>query len=100
MTKKDRWICKQYIDRILSDVEHRDRQIVDLWEQLTKTRLDVNRKLQDVRDRKDYEIWKLKKSAERFKALYKSEKNHNAWRMLFGIICFLLMWVMAMFYFC
>lgn len=69
MTKKDRSMAKLYLDWILADVEKRDRAILDLWEQLTKVKIDVNRKLWELRDRKDYEIWVLKSDIKRITAL-------------------------------
>lgn len=79
MTKKDRWLCKTFIDWILSDVEKRDRDIVELWNQLTDEHKSVIRKLADLRDRKDYEIWVLKNKLWEMTAL----KLKAEWRSKF-----------------
>lgn len=90
MSKKNRSIAKQYIDWILADVEKRDRAILDMWEQLTKMKIDVNRKLQDVRDRKDYEIWMLKKRNAELQALYDKEKWRDTTSICVAIIASLI----------
>lgn len=100
MTQKDRWICKTFIDGILSDVEKRDRAIMDLWEELTKAKIDMREKLSDLRDRKEYEIWMLKKQIEENARLYAKAKWMNSLYLMRAIICSLLVIIMCMFYFC
>lgn len=99
MSKQDRWFCKLYIDWILADVEKRDRAIMDMWEQLTKAKIDVNRKLGELRDRKDYEIWLLKKKLETNEALYKKEKSKNTSLALVAIIAWLIMIIESILFF-
>lgn len=78
MTKKDRWSAKQFIDWILADVEKRDREILDLWNQLVEEHRSTMRKLSDLRDRKDFEIWSLKSKLSEMTALkLKSEWNRT-----------------------
>lgn len=78
MTKKDRWSAKQFIDWILADVEKRDREILDLWNQLVEEHRSTMRKLADLRDRKDFEIWSLKSKLSEMTALkLKSEWNRT-----------------------
>lgn len=69
MTKKDRWSCKIFIDWILADVEKRDREILDLWNELVEEHRSSMRKLSDLRDRKDFEIWSLKNKLAEMTAL-------------------------------
>ncbi len=69
MTKKDRWSCKTFIDWILADVEKRDREILDLWNELVEEHRSTMRKLSDLRDRKDFEIWSLKNKLAEMTAL-------------------------------
>ena len=78
MTKKDRWSAKQFIDWILADVEKRDREILDLWNQLVEEHRSTMRKLADLRDRKDFEIWSLKSKLSEMTALkLKAEWNRT-----------------------
>ena len=79
MSKKDRWLCKTFIDWILSDVEKRDREILDLWNQLVEEHRSTMRKLANLRDRKDYEIWVLKSKLWEMTAL----KLKAEWRSRF-----------------
>ena len=76
MAKKDWWMCKTFIDWILADVEKRDREIIDLWNQLVEEHRSTIRKLSDLRDRKDFEIWSLKSKLSEMTALkLKAEWN-------------------------
>ena len=94
MTKKDRWSAKQFIDWILADVEKRDREILDLWNELVEEKRSSMRKLADLRDRKDYEIWSLKKTAAKFQALYVHENWKNTTLALIAIIaCLIMLWM-------
>lgn len=94
MTKKDRWICKTFIDWILADVEKRDREILDLWNQLVEEHRSTMRKLSDLRDRKDYEIWILKKDMAKYQALYQHENWKNTMLALIAIIaCLIMLWM-------
>lgn len=94
MTKKDRWICKTFIDWILADVEKRDREILELWNELVEEHRSTMRKLADLRDRKDYEIWVWKKKATEFQALYEHENWKNATLVLITIIaCLIMLWM-------
>ena len=78
MTKKDWWSAKQFIDWILADVEKRDREILDLWNQLVEEHRSTMRKLSDLRDRKDFEIWSLKSKLSEMTALkLKAEWNRT-----------------------
>jgi hypothetical protein len=94
MTKKDRWICKIFIDWILADVEKRDREILDLWNELVEEKRSSMRKLADLRDRKDYEIWSFKKAAAKFQALYERENWKNTTLAIIAIIaCLIMLWM-------
>jgi len=94
MTKKDRSIAKQYLDWILADVEKRDREILELSNQLVEEHRSSMRKLADLRDRKDYEIWSLKKTAAKFQALYEHESWKNTTLAIITIIaCLIMLWM-------
>jgi ferric-dicitrate binding protein FerR (iron transport regulator) len=94
MTKKDRWSAKQFIDWILADVEKRDREILDLWNELAEEHRSTMRKLADLRDRKDYEIWSFKKTAAKFQALYEHESWKNTTLAIIAIIaCLIMLWM-------
>lgn len=94
MTKKDWWLCKTFIDWILADVEKRDREILELWNEITEERRSTMRKLADLRDRKDYEIWTLKKTAAKFQALYEHENWKNTTLAIITIIaCLIMLWM-------
>lgn len=94
MTKKDRWSAKQFIDWILADVEKRDREILDLWNELVEEKKSSMRKLADLRDRKDYEIWSFKKAAAKFQALYEHESWKNTTLAIIAIIaCLIMLWM-------
>lgn len=94
MTKKDRWICKTFIDWILADVEKRDREILELSNQLVEEHRSSMRKLADLRDRKDYEIWSFKKTAAKFQALYEHESWKNTTLAIIAIIaCLIMLWM-------
>ena len=94
MTKKDRWSAKQFIDWILADVEKRDREILDLWNELVEEKRSSMRKLADLRDRKDYEIWILKKDMTKYQALYQHESWKNTTLAIIAIIaCLIMLWM-------
>ena len=94
MTKKDRWSAKQFIDWILADVEKRDREILDLWNELVEEKRSSMRKLADLRDRKDYEIWSFKKTAAKYQALYEHENWKNTTLAIIAIIaCLIMLWM-------
>ena len=94
MTKKDRWSAKQFIDWILADVEKRDREILNLWNQLVEEQKSSMRKLADLRDRKDYEIWILKRDMAKYQALYQHENWKNTTLAVLAIIaCLLMLWM-------
>lgn len=94
MTKKDRWSAKQFIDWILADVEKRDREILNLWNQLVEEQRSSMRKLADLRDRKDYEIWILKRDMAKYQALYQHENWKNTTLAVLAIIaCLLMLWM-------
>lgn len=94
MTKKDRWSAKQFIDWILADVEKRDREILDLWNELVEEKRSSMRKLADLRDRKDYEIWSFKKAAAKYQALYEHESWKNTTLAIIAIIaCLIMLWM-------
>lgn len=94
MTKKNRWICKTFIDWILADVEKRDREILDLSNQLVEEQKSSMRKLADLRDRKDYEIWILKRDMAKYQALYQHENWKNTTLAALAIIaCLLMLWM-------
>lgn len=78
MTKKDWWVCKTFIDWILADVEKRDREILELSNQLVEEHRSSMRELADLRDRKDFEIWSLKSKLSEVTALkLKAEWNNT-----------------------
>lgn len=96
MAKKDRGICKTYIDWILADVEKRDRAILDLWQELTKAKIDMNKKLGELRDKKDYEIWVLKSDIKRITALkLKAEQSDTAVKvvMIISLLLNIIAWI-------
>ena len=94
MTKKDRSIAKQYLDWILADVEKRDREILDLWNELVEEHRSSMRKLADLRDRKDYEIWSRKKKTTEYQALYEHESWKNTTLATLAIIaCLITLWM-------
>lgn len=94
MTKKNRWICKTFIDWILADVEKRDREILDLWNELVEKQKSFMRELTNLKDRKDYEIWILKRDMAKYQALYQHENWKNTTLAALAIIaCLLMLWM-------
>ena len=78
MTKRDWKACKIFIDWLLADVENRDREILELSNQLVEEHRSSMRKLADLRDRKDYEIWSLKVKLTEISALKLESEWNNA----------------------